>query len=171
MSDDTILVLDTGFFCTVGETIWKATRPDLFCGSSVGRFMGSAIPTAIGVSISSKDSPVLCVMGDGGISPYFGEISIAVRESLPILFVLMTDGRYGSVASFSPSDVETKRAVNVGIDSWCDNVRGLNCEAIQATNEMELIKALNNWKGRVVPLFIELPFKPEGYAATSRKLR
>jgi acetolactate synthase I/II/III large subunit len=171
MVDETILVLDTGFFCTVGETIWKAKSSNLFCGSSIGRFMGSAIPTAIGVSISSKDNPVLCVMGDGGISPYFGEISFAVKEQLPIVFVLMTDGRYGSVAAFSPDDVETERAVNIGVDSWCDAIRGLNCEAIQATNEIELIKALNNWKGKTVPLFIELPFEPEDYARTSIKLR
>ena len=171
MADDTILALDTGFFCTVGETVWKAKQSYLFCSSSVGRFMGSAIPTAIGVSISSRESPVLCVMGDGGISPYFGEISLAVREQLPIVFVLMTDGRYGSVAAFSPDDAETKRAVNIGVESWCDTIRGLNCKAIQANNEIELIKALNNWKGKTAPLFIELPFEPEDYARTAGKLR
>ena len=67
--------------------------------------------------------------------------------------------------------METERAVNIGVDSWCDAIRGLNCEAIQATNEIELIKALNNWKGKTVPLFIELPFEPEDYARTSIKLR
>ena len=171
MSNDTVLVLDTGFFCTVGETIWKAIRPDLFCGSSVGRFMGSAIPTAIGVSISSRKSPVLCVMGDGGISPYVGEISIAVREKLPIVFALMTDGRYGSVAAFSPNDIETKRAVNIGVDGWCDTVRGMKCKAIRVTDETGLIKILNNWNGKSEPLFIELPFDAELYAETARKLR
>ena len=105
MSDNTVLVLDTGFFCTVGETVWKSRRANLFCGSSVGRFMGSAIPTSIGVSISSKYSPVLCVMGDGGISPYFGEISIAVKEKLPIVFVLMTDGCYGECKKYALHDI------------------------------------------------------------------
>jgi len=171
MSGDTVLVLDTGFFCTVGETIWKAMRPDLFCSSSVGRFMGSAIPTAIGVSISSQSSSILCVMGDGGISPYVGEISIAVREKLPIVFVLMTDGRYGSVAVFSSSDIETKRAVNVGVESWCDIVRGMNCDAIQVNNEIDLIEVLDGWQGKTSPLFIELPFEADNYAVTARKLR
>jgi len=171
MSNDTVLVLDTGFFCTVGETIWKAIRPDLFCGSSVGRFMGSAIPTAIGVSISSHKAPVLCVMGDGGISPYVGEISIAVREKLPIVFALMTDGRYGSVAAFSPNDIETKRAVNIGVDGWCNTVSGMKCKAIRVTNETGLIKILNNWKVGSGPLFIELSFDTELYAETARKLR
>ena len=171
MSDETILVLDTGFFCTVGETEWKARRPNLFCGSSVGRFMGSAIPTAIGVSISSKNSPVLCVIGDGGISPYFGEISLAVRERLPIVFVLMTDGRYGSVAAFLPDDIETKRAVNIGVDTWCNAVQGLNCKSARILNEVDLANILLDWQQDDGPLFLELPFDPESYSSIAKKLR
>ncbi|MDH3217195.1 MAG: thiamine pyrophosphate-dependent enzyme, partial [Candidatus Krumholzibacteria bacterium] len=64
LGDDTILVLDTGFFCTIGESVWKAQRPADFQGSSIGRFMGIGIPTAIGSAISSKRK-VVCVVGDG----------------------------------------------------------------------------------------------------------
>ncbi|MBL1828579.1 hypothetical protein ELE35_29995, partial [Klebsiella pneumoniae] len=91
------LILDTGLFCTIGETIWKASKPSDFCGSSNGRYMGCAIPTAIGVAISNQGKRVICVMGDGGIRPYFPEILLAVEENLPILFLLISDGYYGSV--------------------------------------------------------------------------
>jgi acetolactate synthase I/II/III large subunit len=169
LSQDAILVLDTGFFCTVGETVWKARSSNNFCSSSVGRFMGSAIPTSIGVSISSKDNPVLCVMGDGGISPYVGEILLAVKEQLQILFVFMTDGLYGSISAFSSNDMETMRAVDIGVDSWCDTVRGMGCKSLQVNNEAELINTLQDWKK--YPLFLELPFEPKSYAEIAIKLR
>ena len=37
--------------------------------------MGTSIPTAIGVSIANRNFPTICVVGDGGISPYISELS------------------------------------------------------------------------------------------------
>ena len=74
---DSTAVLDTGLFCTIGETVWRAGKPENFLGSSNGRFMGTAIPTAIGFAVSSKIETV-CFAGDGGIRNYFPEIKLAV---------------------------------------------------------------------------------------------
>ena len=75
------------------------------------------------------------------------------------------------MAAFAPNDIETKRAVNIGIDGWCDTVRGLNCEANQVVNEIDLIRVLEKWNKENGPLFLELPFEAEAYAKTARKLR
>jgi len=171
-SKKTTLVLDTGFFCTVGETVWKSTTTENFCSSSVGRFMGASVPTAIGVAISNQNNNVICVMGDGGISPYVGEIKLAVIEELPIIFVLMSDGRYGSIASFADDDVNINRVTNMPQPSWCDAISALGCDARKVDTYEKLQKTISEWnqycKG---PIFMELSFEQESYATLAKKLR
>jgi acetolactate synthase I/II/III large subunit len=168
----TTLVLDTGFFCTIGETVWKAATTEDFCSSSVGRFMGASVPTAIGVAISSQNNNIVCVMGDGGISPYVGEIKLAVDEDLPIVFVLMSDGRYGSIASFADDDVSVRRATSMSQPSWCYAISALGCDAHKVDTYEQLQKIISEWnqhgKG---PIFMELPFEQEAYAELAKKLR
>ncbi len=166
-----VLVLDTGFFCTVGETVWQAMQADGFCGSSVGRFMGTAIPTAIGVAISTAPQPVVCVVGDGGISPYVGEIKLAVAERLPILFMLFSDGRYGSVAAFSDINPLVERAVNFSAAGWWRVVESLGCAARPVSDFAALSNALSAWEPTAGPFFIECAFEPEPYAAIAKRLR
>ncbi len=47
---DHMLVLDTGAFCTIGEHLWLSSPTRPFLGSSNHRWMGVAIPSAIGGS-------------------------------------------------------------------------------------------------------------------------
>lgn len=171
MSEDAILTLDTGLFCVIGETVWKARSTKHFIGSSVGRFMGTGIPTAIGVSISNPNNDVVCVMGDGGIRPYLSEIRLAVSERLPILFVLMSDGRYGSVALAGLSKDLHPRGFEIEDTAWHKVVGQLGCESKSISNETEFTEALNMWKKASGPLFLGLSFDKDNYLAMTSKLR
>jgi acetolactate synthase-1/2/3 large subunit len=53
--------------------------------------MGYAIPAAIAAKLCHPQLPVCAVMGDGGFLMTAGELAVAVRERLPIVFVLFTD--------------------------------------------------------------------------------
>ncbi len=164
-----VLVPDTGFFCTVAETIWLSASRRAFCGSSVGRFMGTGIPTAIGIALGEPGTPVVALFGDGGASPYFGEIRIAVRHSLPILFAMASDGRYGSVAAFASPGADAATLGGGDVD-WCAAARGLGCEAAAIDSTVALESALSNWR-RSGPLFLRMAFEPDRYAAVARRLR
>jgi len=168
---DTSLVLDTGFFCTVGETVWAARRPEYFCGSSVGRFMGTAIPSAIGIAVSNPTQPVLCVVGDGGLPPYMAEIEMAVLERLPILFVYVTDGRYGSVAAFTADSQVVSRAVDVGCKIAWNIANAMECPAFLITDSDELEAVLAGWSPNSGPLFLQCQFEPVAYASQAKPLR
>ena len=171
LPSDTVLVLDTGFFCTVGETVWKAASPSHFCGSSVGRFMGVSIPSAIGVSISEPGRPVLCVAGDGGLPPYIAEIEMAVSEHLPIIFANFADGRYGSVAAFSGDTAAVHRAVDLGsVDRW-KLALALGCPAHRVSDVKSLESLLTAWTPSSGPLFIQCEFEPLNYARLAKQLR
>ena len=164
------LVLDTGSFCTVGEHAWLASQQRPFWGSSNGRFMGSAIPTAIGASLARPGLPVFCVVGDGGVRPYNAEIGVAVELGLPICFVLMSDGRYGSVAGAPNSRPYSELAVNIARPSWWRTAESMGCPALAVETAPEFATAVESWD-RSGPLFVEAAFDRDAYAAMTERVR
>jgi acetolactate synthase-1/2/3 large subunit len=166
-----LLCPDTGLFCTVAETVWQARDPGDFCGSSVGRFMGSALPTAIGLSLSTPGRTVVCAMGDGGVRPYLAELKLAVENRLPLLFLLLSDGGYGTVASGAPPELVSYHAHGIKRPSWWPAMEGMGCPARPVSSLAELDQALDEWPPESGPLFVEASFDPTAYRSMAGKLR
>jgi acetolactate synthase-1/2/3 large subunit len=74
-----------------------ASTPDSFFVQLNLGSMGSGIAGAIGLSLADRTRPVVCIAGDGGMHMSGMEALVAVREALPILFVVFNDGRYNMV--------------------------------------------------------------------------
>src|SRR3989344_5464206 len=150
---ESMLVLDTGFFCTVGETVWKAKSKDNFLGSSNGRFMGTAIPTALGAAISSPNKDIIAVSGDGGIRDYFMEIKLAVENNLPIIFVLMSDGAYGSIAASGRAKGYYEKAFQINNPGWWEAAKAIGCPALKIKSSAELKSALEDQQKKTYSCF------------------
>lgn len=168
---DSRLILDTGLFCTVGETVWKCDSASRFLGSSIARFMGLAVPSAIGAAMAAPGVRTVCVVGDGGIRPYLSDLAIAVEENLPVLFVHMSDGRFGSIAAGREARLANCRALKFESPSMLKAAEALRCPAMKARDTSELLEALRQWQQTTGPLFIELMFDPADYAAMAKRLR
>ena len=168
---DPLLVLDTGLFCIIGEILWRAQHPRNFCGSSNGRFMGTAIPTAIGAAISSPMQDVICVAGDGGVRPYFPEIRLAVELNLPLIFILMSDGQYGTVASSVKDHSFPNSAFTIKSPSWRHVVEAMGCSSVKVNDLNEFEDILSQWSVQRRPLFIESSFEAEKYINMVKRLR
>jgi acetolactate synthase-1/2/3 large subunit len=74
-----------------------ARAPDAFFVQLNLGSMGSGIAGAIGLALADRTRPVVCICGDGGMQMAGMEALVAVRERLPILFVVFNDGRYNMV--------------------------------------------------------------------------
>ncbi len=59
--------------------------------------MGWAIGSAIGTALARPDKPVVCITGDGSLLMNGQEITVAVQEKLPVVFVVLNDSAYGMV--------------------------------------------------------------------------
>ena len=164
------LVCDTGLFCTIVETLWPCRKNADYCGSSNGRFMGTAIPTAIGLSLAEGKIPAICMAGDGGIRPYFPEIRMAVEYQLPILFVLIADGGYGTIGS-ADLNQPIHAAAQIKQSSWWKPVEAMGCASMQVGSLPELAVAVSRWQASGKPAFIELQFEPEKYRRMTFDLR
>ncbi len=56
-----------------------------------------AIGAAVGTSLGSPGNPVLCLTGDGSFLMSGQELSVAVAERLPVIFVILNDRALGMV--------------------------------------------------------------------------
>jgi acetolactate synthase I/II/III large subunit len=71
------------------------------CGTyRVGMGFGAmawAIGSAVGTALGSRDTPVVCVTGDGSFLMSGQELTVAVAEHLPVVFVVLNDQALGMV--------------------------------------------------------------------------
>jgi acetolactate synthase I/II/III large subunit len=59
--------------------------------------MGWAIGAAVGIARGKPHGPVVCITGDGSYLMSGQEITTAVEEKLPVIFVILNDHAYGMV--------------------------------------------------------------------------
>jgi len=59
--------------------------------------MGWAIGSAIGVALARPGNPVVCLVGDGSMLMAGQEITVAIQEKLPVVFIVLNDSAYGMV--------------------------------------------------------------------------
>ena len=59
--------------------------------------MGWGIGAAVGTALASRGNPVVCITGDGSLLMGGQELSVAVQEKLPVIFVILNDAALGTV--------------------------------------------------------------------------
>jgi acetolactate synthase I/II/III large subunit len=59
--------------------------------------MGWAIGSAIGTALACPGSPVVCITGDGSLLMSGQEITVAIQERLPVIYVVLNDASLGMV--------------------------------------------------------------------------
>ena len=59
--------------------------------------MGWAVGAAVGTALAAPGKPVVCVTGDGSFLMSGQEITVAVAEQLPVIFVILNDQALGMV--------------------------------------------------------------------------
>ncbi|MGH8609550.1 MAG: thiamine pyrophosphate-binding protein [Gammaproteobacteria bacterium] len=75
----------------------RGTNPGFLRTSLEFATMAWAIGAAIGTALGHGEQPVVCITGDGAVLMGGQEITVAVQERLPIVFVILNDAAYGMV--------------------------------------------------------------------------
>jgi len=156
---DYSMVVDTGLYCVAAEYYWKASPSRRFLGSLNSRFMGTALPTAIGAALAD-DVPIVCCFGDGGLS-YISELTMVQKYQLPIYFIGFIDGKYSSLGKNS--------RVGHKDYSWLRVFDGLGIESSECRDIDSFWSQFNSWDFR--PKYIECIFDQESYINSICDLR
>lgn len=59
--------------------------------------MGWAIGAAVGTALGAPGKPVVCITGDGSLLMSGQELTVAIQERLPVIFVILNDAALGMV--------------------------------------------------------------------------
>jgi len=165
------MVMDTGYFCTIGEHAWRAPNPGLCLFSGQGRYMGAGLPMALGAAMHDSKTPTVAVLGDGGIGMYLAEVKLAVRRKLPLLIVLMTDNAFASIRTRAIKDHLTQKPLTMDGRSWTPVFESLGLPSERVATFDAVEQALARWTPASGPAFLEISFKPEPYEAMVRDIR
>jgi len=157
------LVLDTGYFCTIGEHVWRAQRPEWCLGSGQSRYMGAAVPMAVAAALQDRGVPTVLAVGDGGIGPFAAELKIAAAHRLPLMVILLSDGGFGSVRTRAIKDGFAQDGLLIEAPSWLAAMEGLGLPGTRADDEGAVADALAAWRPESGPCFLEVNFDPQSY--------
>jgi acetolactate synthase I/II/III large subunit len=165
------VVMDTGYFCTIGEHAWPARKPEWCLFSGQGRYMGTGLPMALGAAFYDPSVPTVAFLGDGGIGMYPAEALLAVKHGLPVLIVLMSDNAFGSIRTAALGNSLTQSPLTMDGRSWTGFFEAMGMPALRAESAQDVARALSAWKPADGPAFLEIVFDPDKYESMTEGIR
>jgi acetolactate synthase I/II/III large subunit len=97
---DGLLVVDAGNGGKHVRTYFKSYEPGTFMCIDDWASVGGSFPIALGAKLARPDRPVLCASGDMGAMCNIGELETAVRENIPVVYVVFNDQGLGNERAF-----------------------------------------------------------------------
>ncbi|MFZ4614924.1 MAG: thiamine pyrophosphate-binding protein [Rectinemataceae bacterium] len=88
---DGIMACDVGAHTHLIGQMWRTPEPGLQLMTNGCSSMGFGVPAAIAAKLCRPDKKVACVTGDGSFLMMAGEMSLARRRNLPVVFIVLAD--------------------------------------------------------------------------------
>ena len=162
LDPDAIVVADAGTPCPYVSAYYPARRTGRqFFSNRAHGALGYSMPAAIGAHFARPEVKCVAVMGDGSFGFTCGELETALRYTLPITFIVISNGTYGWIKAGQKSgydrryfgvDFETtdhaKVAAAFGLKSW------------QVIDPDQLAKALKEALSHDGPTLVDIVCQP-----------
>jgi acetolactate synthase-1/2/3 large subunit len=167
-----ICVVDAGNGGKHVRSYFKSYEPRTFICMDDWAAVGGAFPMALGAKLAAPDRPVLCASGDGGAMCNIGELETAVRENIPIVWVIFNDSGLGNERAFQNERYGGRFfAVDLDNPDFGELARVFGAHGEQVTQPADLEGAINrafaSGKPAVVDVIIDkntlapVVFRPE----------
>src|SRR5450830_486849 len=140
-----------------GNITFDAPTPRSWFNSSTGYgTLGYALPAAIGAKLGLPTTPVVCLIGDGGIQFTLPELASAMEAGVPVIILLWNNSGYGEIKKYMQNrDIEP-----VGVDIYTPDfltiARGFGCASQHVANTTQLLAAIEQAQHASTPTLIEI---------------
>jgi acetolactate synthase-1/2/3 large subunit len=117
--DDAVVVVDGGNTAIWANFYHEVRRPGSLLGTAKMGMLGAGVAQAIGAKVACPDRPVYCIIGDGAMGFHQQEIETAVRNRLPVVYLVLCDKQWGMVKmnqQFALKPVKTLLMKSLGPD-------------------------------------------------------
>lgn len=95
-----LCVVDAGNGGKHVRSYFKSWEPGTFMCIDDWASVGGSFPIALGAKLARPDRPVLCASGDMGAMCNIGELETAMRENIPVVYVVFNDQGLGNERAF-----------------------------------------------------------------------
>lgn len=95
--EDAFLVLDGGNTVIWGNFFHEIRVPGTVVSTPKMGMLGAGCAQPLGIQAAYPERQVYCITGDGSMAFHFQEVETAVRNEMPIIWVVMVDGQWGMV--------------------------------------------------------------------------
>jgi acetolactate synthase-1/2/3 large subunit len=133
--------------------------------------MGFAIPGALGARLAHPGRPVVAFTGDGGFLMAVAELQTSVRESLPIIVVVIDDQEIGLIRVKQEIKKIPVYGVKLGGIDWERLAQGFGADGTVVESENALGDALRCALKSGRTTVIAARIDPSGYVAQFNALR
>jgi hypothetical protein len=161
---------DVGSFATIIENFLTPSKQNRLHSSFVGKFMGTAIPTSIGISLAERSTPVVCMLGEGSLASSFNDIATISSLRLPICILVFTDNSMHSVVGSKKITSEMAEKFLPSNYHILTKTTIADLPCYRAGTPEKFSSLLNNWK-KESPMMIFLEFDSRNYALGVEQLR
>ena len=100
LPQDGLLVVDAGNGGKHVRSYFKSYEPGTFMCIDDWASVGGSFPIALGAKLAQPGRPVLCASGDMGAMCNIGELETAMREKIPVVYVVFNDQGLGNERAF-----------------------------------------------------------------------
>ena len=137
---------------------YEADQPRRYFNSSTGYgTLGYGLPAALGAKLGLPDTPVVSLIGDGGLQFTIAELATAVELELAVPILVWNNNGYGEIKRYMlERDIPT-----IGVDIYTPDfitiAKGFGCAAESVSTRDEFIDALQRADKAGKPTLIDIP--------------
>jgi thiamine pyrophosphate-dependent acetolactate synthase large subunit-like protein len=158
---DGIAVFDMTQLSYVACGLYPVYQPRTFMFPSGFGTLGFSLPAAIGAKVARPDTPVVCVIGDGGFQFTMAELATAIqfRQGIPI--VIFNDSTYSAVKEAQAFN-RGKRYIAVDLinPDYVELAKAYNVPAVRAMSPEAMEAAIVDAFYGDLPTIIDVPITP-----------
>jgi len=163
LPEDGIMTCDVGAHTHLIGQMWRTPAPGLQLMTNGWSSMGFGVPAALAAKLCRPDRKVVCVTGDGGFLMMAGELAVARREKLSVVFIVLADRKLDLIRIKQ----DRKRFPNFGTDLDDDWIPPSNyifgVPILYAGDAEEYRNALRKALSSDGPIVVEAKIRPGDY--------
>lgn len=157
-----IATVDAGAHFLAVMPFWPATAPMRLLISNGLATMGFAVPAAIAAALANPGTPVVCMVGDGGLAMTLAELETIARLRLPVTVIVFDDAALSLIEVKQKPGQGGREAVRFAPVDYAAVASAMGLDAAVVTTAAEAAAALANGWDR--PRLIDARIDPATYA-------
>jgi len=136
---------------------YHSQAPRSFASAATGYgTLGYSLPASFGARLARPESPIIALIGDGGLQFTINELATAVEAGIGVAVIVWNNERYEMIAQNFEDAGMAPIACDIYTPDFLAIAKGYGCKALRADNEDALIEALRASSSENVPTLIEV---------------